>query len=75
LVVSFKGGKLALAVDRTRDILAFPAKELQPAPMSLDPDRAVFIRGEYLAEACLMSLLDVEKILTDSRFAGETREI
>jgi hypothetical protein len=42
--------------------------------MSLDPERAAFIRGEHLLEGRLMSLLDVEKILTDPRFAAETRE-
>ena len=74
LVLTFKGDKLAVAVDRARDILSFPANELKPPPMSLDPERAAFIRGEHLLEGRLMTLLDVEKILTDARFAGETRE-
>jgi len=47
---------------------------LKPPPMSLDPERAAFVRGEYLMEGRLMTLLDVEKILTDARFAGEARE-
>jgi purine-binding chemotaxis protein CheW len=74
LVLSFKGDKLAVAVDRARDILGFPANDLKPPPMSLDPERAAFVRGEYLMEGRLMTLLDVEKILTDARFAGEARE-
>lgn len=74
LVLSYKGDKLAVAVDRSRDILSFPANDLKPPPMSLDPERAAFVRGEYLLEGRLMTLLDVEKILTDPRFAGETRE-
>ena len=74
LVLSLKGSKLALAVDQTRDILAFPAKELQPPPLSLDPERALFIRGEYLTDGRLINLLDVEKIIADPRFAGETHE-
>jgi purine-binding chemotaxis protein CheW len=74
LVLSFKGDKLAVAVDRARDILSFPANELKLPPMSLDPERAPFVRGEYLLEGRLMTLLDAEKILTDPRFAGETRE-
>lgn len=74
LVLSFQGGKLAAAVDRARDILSFPARELQPPPVSLDPERGAFIRGEYLTAEGLLSLLDVEKILTDSRFNADTRE-
>jgi len=74
LVLSLHGGKLALAVDRAQDILTFPAKELQPPPLSLEPERALFIRGEYLMERRLLSLLDVEKIVADSRFAAPGRE-
>lgn len=74
LVLSVEGSRLAFAVDRTRDILSFPAGDLQPPPLSLDPERAVFIRGEYLLGGRLMSLLDVERIIADPRFAGETRE-
>ncbi len=74
LVLSFHGGKLAAAVDRARDILSFPAKELKPPPVSLDPERGAFIRGEYLTGGRLLSLLDVEKILTDSRFNADARE-
>jgi len=74
LVLSFQGGKLAAAVDRARDILSFPAKELKPPPVSLDPEHGAFIRGEYLTAGRLLSLLDVEKIVTDSRFAVDSRE-
>jgi len=74
LVLSFHGDKLALAVDQARDILTFPAKELQPPPVSLDPEHALFVRGEYLKERRLLTLLDVEKIVADPRFAGPGRE-
>jgi purine-binding chemotaxis protein CheW len=74
LVLSFRADKVAVAVDRARDILNFPASELKPPPMSLDPERAAFIRGEYLIEGRLITLLDAEKIFTDPRFAGESRE-
>lgn len=74
LVLSLQGNKLALAVDQAQDILTFPAKELQPPPLSLEPERALFIRGEYLMERRLLSLLDVEKIVADPRFAGPGRE-
>jgi purine-binding chemotaxis protein CheW len=74
LVLSLQGSKLALAVDQAQDILTFPAKELQPPPLSLDPERALFIRGEYLFDRRLLNLLDVEKIVADPRFAGPGRE-
>jgi purine-binding chemotaxis protein CheW len=74
LVLSLQGNKLALAVDQAQDILTFPAKELQPPPLSLEPERALFIRGVYLTERRLLSLLDVEKIVADLRFAGPGRE-
>ncbi|HEY3304808.1 MAG TPA: chemotaxis protein CheW [Candidatus Binatia bacterium] len=74
LVLSLQGNKLALAVDQAQDILTFPAKELQPPPLSLEPERALFIRGVYLTERRLLSLLDVEKIVADPRFAGPGRE-
>ncbi|HEY2989513.1 MAG TPA: chemotaxis protein CheW [Candidatus Binatia bacterium] len=71
LVLSLQGSKLALAVDLARDIIVFPAKELQPPPLSLEPERAIFIRGEYLIDRRLLTLLDVEKIIADPRFAGQ----
>jgi purine-binding chemotaxis protein CheW len=74
LVLSLQGSKLALAVERAQDILTFPAKELQPPPLSLEPERALFIRGEYLFDRRLLSLLDVEKIVADPRFAERGRE-
>ncbi len=70
LVISVPAGKLALAVDRVKDIVGFPAKELKPPPLSLEPERAVFIQGEYLIERRALSLLDMEKIVADPRFAG-----
>jgi purine-binding chemotaxis protein CheW len=74
LVLSLQGNKLALAVDQAQDILTFPARALQPPPLSLEPDRALFIRGEYLIDQRLLSLLDVEKIVADPRFAGPGRD-
>jgi len=74
LVLSLQGSKLALAVDHAEDILTFPARELQPPPLSLEPERALFIRGEYLFDRRLLSLLDVEKIVADPRIAGQGRE-
>lgn len=71
MVLSLQGNKLALAVDQAKDILVFAAKELQPPPLSLEPERAIFIRGEYLVERRPLSLLDVEKIIADPRFAGQ----
>ena len=69
LVLSLKGDKLALVVDRAQDILTFPLKELKPPPLSLDPERAIFIKGELLVENRPLSLLDVEKVLQDPRFS------
>lgn len=70
LVLSVQASKLALAVDRVKDIVTFAAKELQPPPLSLELERAIFIRGEYLIDRLALSLLDMEKIVADSRFAG-----
>jgi purine-binding chemotaxis protein CheW len=75
LVLSVEGSKLALAVEEAKDILAFAAKDLQPPPLSLEPERAIFIRGEYLIDGRLLSLLAVEKILADPRFSGETHDV
>lgn len=74
LVLSAHGSKLALAVDQANDILAFPAGELKPPPVSLEPERAIFIRGEYLTAGRLLNLLDVDKILADPRLSGDTHE-
>lgn len=74
LILSLQGSKLALAVDQAEDILTFPLRELQPPPLSLEPERAPFIRGVYLTDRRLLSLLNVEKIVADPRFAGPGRE-
>lgn len=71
LVLSLRGNKLALVADQARDILTFPKKEIKPTPLSLEPERALFIRGELLVENRPISLLDVEKLLQDQRFTGE----
>lgn len=71
LVLSLKGNKLALVADQARDILTFPKKEIKPIPLSLEPERAVFIRGELLVENRPISLLDVDKLLQDPRLTGE----
>lgn len=71
LVLSLKGAKLALMADQARDILTFPKKELQPTPLSLEAERALFIRGELLVENRPISLLDVERLLQDPRLTGE----
>jgi purine-binding chemotaxis protein CheW len=70
LILSLKGNKFAFAVDRAKDILTLPLKEIHAAPLSLEPDHAVFIRGEFLADNRLISLLDMEKLLQDQRFFG-----
>jgi len=70
LILSVQASKLALAVDRVKDIVTFAVKELKPPPLSLEPERAIFIRGEYLIDRLALSLLDMEKIVADSRFAG-----
>jgi purine-binding chemotaxis protein CheW len=75
LVLSFKGDKLAVVVDRAQDILTFPLKELRPPPISLDPDRALFIKGELVIENRPLSLLDVEKMLQDPRFLEKKTEL
>ena len=74
LVLSVDGNKLALAVDQFKDILTFAAKELQPPPVSLEPERSIFIRGEYLIDGGLLNLLAVEKILADPRLSGQIRD-
>jgi chemotaxis signal transduction protein len=68
LVLSVQASKLALAVDRVKDIVTFAVTELKPPPLSLEPERAIFIRGEYLIDRLALSLLDMEKIVADSRF-------
>jgi purine-binding chemotaxis protein CheW len=75
LILSFKGEKLAMVVDRAQDILTFPLKEIKPPPLSLDPDRALFIKGELVVENRPLSLLDVEKVLQDPRFAERKTEL
>lgn len=75
LILAHKGNKFALVVDRTRDILTFPLKELKPPPLSLEPEHALFIRGELLVENRPLSLLDVEKVFEDPRFAEEATEM
>lgn len=62
LVLSLNGNKLALVVARARDIVTFLARELKPPPLSLQADRALFIKGEYLLENRLVSVLDMEKL-------------
>ena len=74
LILAQQRDKLALAVDRTKEIVAFPAKDIQPPPLSLDPDRALFVRGEILVDQRLLILLDIEKIAADPRVAGQTHE-
>ncbi len=71
LILSLKGNKLALAAERAEDILTFPLKELKSPPVSLEPERAPFIRGELLVNNRPLSLLDVEKLLQDLRLAGK----
>jgi purine-binding chemotaxis protein CheW len=74
LILAQQRDKLALAVDRTKEIVTFPAKEIQPPPLSLDPDRAIFVRGEILVDHRPLILLDVEKITADPRIAGQAHE-
>ena len=71
LVLSLRGNKLAFVADQARDILTFAKKDIKPIPLSLESERAVFVRGELLVENRLISLLDVEKLLQDPRFTGE----
>ena len=71
LVLSFKGNKLALVADRAKDILTFHKKDIKPPPLSLDPERALFVRGVLLVENRPLTLLDVEKLLQDPRLSGE----
>lgn len=74
LILAQQRDKLALAVDYTREIVTFPAKDIQPPPLSLDPHRAMFVRGEILVDRRPLILLDVEKITADPRLAGQTDE-
>ena len=74
LILAQQRDKLALAVDRTKEIVAFPAKDIQPPPLSLDPDRASFVRGEILVNHRPLILLEIEKIAADPRVAGQTYE-
>ena len=72
LILSLKGNKLAVVVDQAKDILTFPVKELQPPPLSLEPERALLITGELLVKARPLSLINVEKLFQEPRLAGET---
>ena len=72
LILSLKGNKLAVVVDQAKDILTFPVKELQPPPLSLEPERALLIAGELLVKARPLSLIHVEKLFQEPRLAGET---
>lgn len=71
LILSFQGNKLAVATERAEDILTFPLKELKPPPLSLDPERAVFIKGELLINNRPLSLLNMERLQQDTRFTGD----
>lgn len=72
LILSLKGNKLAVVVDQAKDILTFPVKELQPPPLSLEPERALLITGELLVKTRPLSLINVEKLFQEPRLAGET---
>ncbi len=72
LILLLKGNKLAFAVSRAKDILTFPTKEINPPPISLDPEHALFVRGELIVNNRPLSLLDVERLLQDPRFLGGT---
>jgi len=67
LVLGLKENKWAVVVDSARDILTFSTKEIMPPPLSLDPERAAFIRGELLLENRPLSLLDMERLQQDPR--------
>jgi len=71
LVLSLKEDKLAFVVDWAQDILTFPLKQLKPPPLSLEPEHALFVKGELLAGDRPLTLLDVEKLLQDPRLTGE----
>lgn len=62
LVLSLEGNKVALAVARAKDIVTFASKELKPPPLSLEADRALFIKGEHILGNRLVSVLDMEKL-------------
>ena len=74
LILSLEGNKLAFAVAQAKDILTFPAKEINPPPISLDPERALFVKGELLLNNQPISLLDVQRLLQDPRFLGATNQ-
>jgi purine-binding chemotaxis protein CheW len=71
LVLSFGDDKLALVVDRAQEILTFPLKQLKPPPLSLEPEHALFVKGELLVGNRPLTLLDMEKLLQDPRLTGE----
>lgn len=75
LIASLKKTKCAFMVDRPKDILTVPAKEIHPPPLSLEPERALWIRGEILVENRPLSLLDVDRLLQDPRLFGEETQI
>ena len=74
LVVSTKGNKLTFAVDQAKDILTFAAKDIHPTPLSLEPEQGLFLRGEVLFNNQPLSLLDIEKILSNPRFSGQINQ-
>jgi purine-binding chemotaxis protein CheW len=64
LVLLHKDKKLALAVDRVKEILNIAPLDLKTPPLSLDASQAIFTRGEVVAENHIVTVLDIERILS-----------
>ena len=71
LVLSLKENKITFVVDRAENILTFQTKEIHPPPLSLESERAHFIRGVFLVDGRALSLLEMDNLLKDPRLAVE----
>ncbi|MFH1416165.1 MAG: chemotaxis protein CheW [Elusimicrobiota bacterium] len=64
IIVVGERSKLGLLVESTIDIIYVPVREIQPALATIEKIKADYFDGEILFDDKLISLLNLEKIIT-----------
>lgn len=67
VIVSHADVDMALLVDAVLDLEALPADALEPAPITLDPARARFLRGVVQHNEQTVALLDLDELIAALR--------
>jgi len=65
VVVEVKGRVMGMIVDTVSDVLTLPAKEIKPPPSLGTKVDTSFIDGIGTSEERLVTLLDIDRVLTD----------